>query len=107
MSIYALGASPEQIRQAYELNRHYQVQVLERQQPLAAQLEDPEAFQKHLGRPKNYAAYLAFFQKEIERDGVEQTLTKFIFKGDAKADDMLARMFAGTTPDANCSCWTG
>ena len=44
---------------------------------------------------RHYPDFLLFFQRELEaRGGWEPVLTEYLFKGDAKADDMLIRLYA-------------
>lgn len=43
-----------------------------------------------------YEDFLRFFKAEIATKGTEQTLQKFIFARDERADDMMARMLGGT-----------
>lgn len=61
----------------------------------------PDNFHNHLGKQNYYHDFLAFWQREIEAKGWKDVLKERVFAGDAKADDMLGRMFAGIH---DCSC---
>ncbi|RAL09166.1 questin oxidase family protein [Aspergillus homomorphus CBS 101889] len=97
LSIYALGASPEEIRAAYERDKAYQREAIPVDEAVVASLADSGRFLELLGRQKHYSNFLRFFQKRIERDGVEGVLKEFLFKGgeDEVARAMLGRLFGG------------
>jgi len=62
-------------------------------------IEDLESWdhaKKYLGQEKYYPDFLRFFQKEMEKDGWENVLKEYVFKDDEAADDMFARLFAGS-----------
>ncbi|KIX05633.1 uncharacterized protein Z518_03605 [Rhinocladiella mackenziei CBS 650.93] len=95
-AIYALGASPEDLRAAYSRNADYQKIKRDVKVPdLIQKLADPECFRQSLGQPVLYEDFLQFFKTEVAARGVERTLSSFVFAGDERADDMLARMFGG------------
>lgn len=50
-----------------------------------------------MGKEANYPNFLAFFQKEIEKDGgdVGRVLNEYLFKGDDVAESMFSRLFGG------------
>lgn len=95
LAIYALGASPDEIQKAYDVNVPYQKEVIVHDDATAEELQDPAVFKQRLGNHKYYHDYLKYFSKEIESKGVPAVVNEYIFKGDARADDLLARLFGG------------
>ena len=75
----------------FEENSNYQRPA----QPPAAVLKAWTDAAPLLGQGKNYSAFLSFFQEQIAAQSLKQVLYEYVLKGDAAADDMLARMFAG------------
>ncbi|GAP87573.1 putative protein [Rosellinia necatrix] len=95
LSLYALGASPEQIQKGYDDNASYQRSLYEIDPVAIAELQDFEKAKAKLGKEKYYTDFLAFFQAEIDAKGWEGALLEHLFKGDARSEDLLVRMFAG------------
>ncbi|OQE24965.1 hypothetical protein PENFLA_c009G11039 [Penicillium flavigenum] len=95
LSIYALGAAPEDIKACYERNKSYQRPVLPASQDVIQSMHDVAKFQEHLGKEENYPNYLAFFQHEIDAKGVGGVLGEYLFAGDERAENMMCRLFAG------------
>lgn len=95
LSIYALGAAPEDIKACYERNKSYQRPVLPTSQDVIQSMHDVAKFQEHLGKEENYPNFLAFFQHEIEAKGVGGVLGEYLFAGDERAENMMCRLFAG------------
>lgn len=58
-------------------------------------MKDPVFFKACLGKSRHYADYLVFFQEEIAARGVEEVVREFVFEGDERADDIMARMYSG------------
>lgn len=56
---------------------------------------DHSKFHDYLGDEKYYHDFLIFFQQEIDKRGWEEVINEYVLKRDDRADDMLARMFAG------------
>jgi hypothetical protein len=99
LAIYALGASPEEIHQAYDRNAVYQKDISAFTPPSSATAV-PLSFDERLGKPEHYTFFLAFFRNEISEHGVVETLQKFLFRGDALAETLFARLHGGK---ASCS----
>jgi Questin oxidase-like len=95
LTIYALGATEQEIRKAYDMNKTYQ----RPQQPVRAKIvqdmSDKANFAKYLGQEEHFHDYEIFFQKEIEARGWETVLNEHLFWGDEHADDLHVRMYAG------------
>ncbi len=91
-----MGAPPESLERAYEINRGYQRPTVPVHGDPADELRDWTKARQYLGREKHYADFLVFFQHEIDRlGGWERTLQEYLFKGDERSEDLLIRMFAG------------
>jgi hypothetical protein len=58
-------------------------------------LRDAARWPAYLGRDKHYADFLVFFQREMADKGWEAVVREYVLCGDARADNMLVRMFAG------------
>jgi len=97
LTLYALGATPEQLQQHYENNKSYQRPPQPLHDKVLEDLRDPEEFQKYLGNERYYHDYLVYFQGEIDRKGYQSVINEYLFAGDQRADDMLVRMYAGTS----------
>jgi hypothetical protein len=93
LTLYALGASEDDIRKAYEINLYQRDMVPSHH--LATILDDREGFKKYLGKEESYSDFLEFFTVEIEKTSWQEVLNEYLFKGDERADDMLQRLFAG------------
>lgn len=50
---------------------------------------------KYFSKGKHYPDFLLFFQEQIAEKGWEDTLKEFVFKGDALADELFGRLYAG------------
>ncbi|OJJ48527.1 hypothetical protein ASPZODRAFT_62885 [Penicilliopsis zonata CBS 506.65] len=95
LTIYALGASPAAIQEAYQRNASYQRPVLPVTESVAHALHDRATFIGCLGREEHYPNFLAFFQVEIANKGVEHVLNEYLFAEDERAEDLLIRLFSG------------
>ncbi|KAL4901850.1 hypothetical protein BDW74DRAFT_159056 [Aspergillus multicolor] len=95
LTLYALGASPDEIQAAYDRNTGYQRRALPFSAEIVESLHDKETFRSKLGDEKNYPHYLEFFQREIEQHGVETVLNTYLFARDPNAENMMARLFGG------------
>ncbi|KAI5202443.1 hypothetical protein E4T38_05602 [Aureobasidium subglaciale] len=95
LTIYSLNATPSQIQKHYDDNVSYQRPPQPVEAALVEGMEDPSLFKKYLGKERYYNDYLRYFQAEISKKGWQQVLNEYVFAGDERADDMLARMYAG------------
>lgn len=92
----ALGATPEELQQAYEDDARDQARVrptVDRE--VVESLYDEDTFHSKLGQGDHYSDYLAFFEDEIERIGCEETINKYCFSHTGNAEAMFARLFEG------------
>ncbi|KAJ5165514.1 uncharacterized protein N7500_007344 [Penicillium coprophilum] len=95
LSIYALGAAPEDIKACYERNKSYQRPALPTSQDVIQSMHDVAQFQEYFGKEEHYPNYLAFFQHEIDAKGVAEVLNIYVFAGDERAESMMCRLFGG------------
>jgi hypothetical protein len=58
-------------------------------------VQRPERIEAYVGKEKYYCDVLVFFQKEMEQKGWEEVHNQYVFSGDARADGLLVRMYAG------------
>ena len=95
LSIFALGASPEEIQKAYDTNLGMQRSHGEQDDGIIQNMHDRTLFAKYLNDEKYYIDYLQFFQSEIDSKGIGKTMQEHIFAGDDVAIQMLDQLFAG------------
>ena len=95
ITLWALGASPGQLEQAYSNHSSYQRPTGEPDAAVVKDMEDPPTFQEHLNQEQHYTDYLALFQSEIEAASWQDVVNKYLLARDHRADDLLCRFFAG------------
>ncbi|KAJ5995633.1 hypothetical protein N7481_002610, partial [Penicillium waksmanii] len=93
LSIFSLGASPDDIRKNYVRNRNYQRPAQPIDRDVVEGFHDPIKFQEGFHKEENYPNYLIFFQEEIDAKGVDAVLKEYVFAGDQRAESMLSRLF--------------
>lgn len=95
LTLYALGATPEQIQGQYDNNKSYQRSPEPVDNSIIEHLRDGSQFSRYLGNGRYYHDYLIFFQSQIDKKGYEDVINEYLLKGDERADDMLCRLYAG------------
>jgi Questin oxidase-like len=95
LTIYALGATRQELQKSYDVNKSYQRPQFPADQGVVQDMSDRATFAKYLGQEKYFSAYEAFFQKEIEANGWQAVLNEHVFARDEHADALLVRMYAG------------
>ena len=95
LSIYALGATKQEIQKAYDINKDYQRPQNPAQRKIVQDMSAKAIFAKFLGQEKYFSDYKVFFEKEIESKGWEAVLNERLFSGDEYADALLVRMYSG------------
>lgn len=95
LTMFALGASPDEVTAAYNRTKTYQKPAMPSDDAIVQSLYDKSRFKELLGRGRNYSNFLAFFQQEIDKKGVEYVLNEYLFKGDDNAETMLGSLFGG------------
>ncbi|EMC91151.1 hypothetical protein BAUCODRAFT_80670 [Baudoinia panamericana UAMH 10762] len=95
LTIYALRAGAGDIQKAYEVNKGYQREQGPSDHDVVSEMRDPATFSSYLGRQEHYANFLQFFRSEIDSNGWQNVVNKYIFARTDRADDLLCRAFAG------------
>ena len=97
LSLYALGATPEEIQKGYENNKGYQRGAGEKEDRIIEAMGDRQKFLKYLGKDdKYYVDFRDFFESELQTKGVEKTFQEQLFGGDEAANRMNDQMYSGT-----------
>ncbi|KAI1174101.1 hypothetical protein F4777DRAFT_580269 [Nemania sp. FL0916] len=96
LALWALGASPQEVRDMWNLNAAYQapLEAPEKTAIPEIDLNDASVFVEYLGQNDRYADYLTFFEREIDQKGVSTTLNQYLLKGDHAANDAFYRLFS-------------
>ncbi|KAL4865123.1 hypothetical protein BDV12DRAFT_188379 [Aspergillus spectabilis] len=95
LTLFALGATPDEIRAMYDLNIGYQALVNYRPASVVVQLKDRAFFKQCIGDLSYYDSFLRFFQDEIAQRGVPDVVNEYLLKGDDISNDILGRMHSG------------
>jgi hypothetical protein len=95
LTLYALGAPADIIKAQYDHDASYQRPPQPIDEAIINSLRDPATFNKYLNKERYYHDYLVFFQREISKKGYEAVINEYVFSGDARAEDMFCRMYAG------------
>ncbi|KIX09703.1 uncharacterized protein Z518_00784 [Rhinocladiella mackenziei CBS 650.93] len=95
LTIYALGATPDEIRRAFDNNKTIQRPQFPVEKRNVQDMADRDQFKRFLGKEQYFHDYEAFFRNEIDTKGWEAVLNEHVFARDEHADRMRARMLAG------------
>ncbi|KAH6611050.1 hypothetical protein Trco_001070 [Trichoderma cornu-damae] len=96
LSLYATGASPSVLQQAYAENHSYQIAAMSSHPDVVEELKSGWSEGcPYLGKGKHYPDFLKFFQDEIGERGWEKVLQEYVFKGDERSEAIFGRLFAG------------
>jgi hypothetical protein len=95
LTLFALKATPEELRRGYNDNKYYQRPPADLKKEIVDDMHDSERFKTYLGKEQYYHDFLQYFEEEISKKGWETVLNDELFKGDARSDDLLARLFGG------------
>ena len=95
LTLFALGATPEEIQQGYDTNVSYQRPPEPLKDSIVDDMYNADRSKTYLGKERYYHDFLVFFQKEIEKKTWTGVLNEYLFAGDERADDLLARSYAG------------
>ena len=95
-TLWALGASPDEIQQAYDRNKIYQLPQYHHEANISHKLgSDPSFYKEHLGQSEFYSDYLHFFQDLIAKRGIQDVVKEYLFEGNEQCTDLLGRMYSG------------
>ncbi|KAK6509752.1 hypothetical protein TWF481_004482 [Arthrobotrys musiformis] len=95
LSIYALGATPEELQFAYDTNSKSQLPIGDKKTPVLQDISNSDDWEKYLAVAENYATFLQYFQNSIGEIGWQETIKKHIFSEKAVKDGMPERLVAG------------
>ncbi|KAL7797506.1 hypothetical protein V8C37DRAFT_369699 [Trichoderma ceciliae] len=96
LSLYATGASPGVLEQAYAENHSYQIAAMDSHSSVVKELKSGwSGGCAYLGKGKHYPDFLEFFQDEIGEKGWEKVLQEYVFKGDERSEAIYGRLFSG------------
>lgn len=95
LTLFALGATPQEIQQGYDTNVSYQRPPEPLKESIVKDMHQPDRFKTYLGKEQYYHDFLVFFQKEIEEKTWQKVLDEYLFARDDRADELLARLYAG------------
>lgn len=95
LTIYALGATPQQLEAGYKRNAASKRPIGPLDEKIVAEMRDPAKFATYLGDAQHYHNWLVFFQSEIDAKGWQNVINEYCLARDARADDMLVRLFMG------------
>jgi len=96
LTLFALGASPEEIQKAYDANKSYQLPRFPVEVETIEDMSDEAKFRTYLGQEKFFHDYVVFFEKEIEKKGWQAVVNEYVFSRSENAELILTRMFGGT-----------
>lgn len=94
LTLWALKASPGDLQRAFDSNQSYQRPAFTPKGDKVEGLHDVDKFMSYLGPEQHYSDFVVFFKKEIDNSSWQEVLQKYVFAGDERADDMLARLYA-------------
>jgi hypothetical protein len=95
LTLFALGATPQEIQRGYDTNVSYQRPLEPLKESIVKDMNRLDRFKTYLGKEQYYFDFLVFFQKEIEEKTWQKVLDQYLFARDDRADDLLARLYAG------------
>jgi hypothetical protein len=95
LTIYALGATPDELQQAFDTNKDYQREQYPVKERNVQSMADPDAFEKFLGKEQYFHDFEDFFRKEIEEKGWEAVVNEHVFARTEHSERILDRMLAG------------
>ncbi|KAF1928300.1 uncharacterized protein M421DRAFT_420851 [Didymella exigua CBS 183.55] len=95
LTLFALGATPEEIQDGYDTNVSYQRPSEPLKDSAIEDMHNPDRFKTYLEKEEYYHDFLVFFQKEIEKKTWQKVLNEYLFARNERADDLLARLYAG------------
>ncbi|PWY71769.1 hypothetical protein BO94DRAFT_476313 [Aspergillus sclerotioniger CBS 115572] len=96
LALWALGATPGEIQAMWDFNTPYQSSIQRNGATLLPDfdLTDPVVFTASLGKDECYDHFLKFFEAEVAAKGMQTVVREYVLQGDARADDILGRMFS-------------
>lgn len=95
-TLYALGATPEQLEAHHRRNTLYQRLPPKREESrVVSEMADYARYKSFLGDESHYLDFVHFFEKEIRDLGYQAVLQKYLVSEDEVGMDMLPRIYMG------------
>ncbi|MCJ1441062.1 MAG: hypothetical protein MMC23_001548 [Stictis urceolatum] len=96
LTLFALSAPPSTLTAGYTFNTTYQRPLKPTHSSPSSPLDlsNRSTFHQHLNDESYYPDYLSHFKAEISTRGYPAVINTYLLSGDARADDMLARLLA-------------
>lgn len=98
LTLYSLGGTAESIREHFVNHEDYQTEIRPANVQIIDALSDFASLQRHLGDPDKYADFLAYFTREMKKDGYERSVNRLLFSSDSYATEIFSRMVTGLSP---------
>lgn len=95
LTLWACGATPDQLRRHYERNALYMRNATIIVDPLVLDFEDDAIFARCLGKEEHYRNFEMFFLNTFKKIGWQAGLQKYLLDGSPLADDMMYRIYMG------------
>ena len=97
LTLWSLGADPEQMWEHYVHNTSYMLKTLKKaDHGTVDDLGRIFSFKKHLGNEYYYQDYVHHFEREIRDLGYQEVIQKYLVGGSEIANDIMPRMWMGT-----------
>ena len=103
LTMLDLGATPEELQMAYDRESSYQRPRFPIDEEIVAAMTDKAKFKTYLSQQSQYSNFLLYFQRQIEANGVRNTLEEHLFAEDEHANRILALFYGGKYDDAERS----
>lgn len=68
-------------------------------------LIDPKTWDAYLGKEEHYGSFLEHYQRQMEANGWREVVHDTLFSGTKRAENMLIRLFSGTSRRARLGAW--
>jgi hypothetical protein len=95
LTAWALGARDPQLRRAYMDSAQIQRPInLARGQRELIDMSNSKEFLNCLGGAEYFEDYLRFFERQLQRRNIKDTLAEFLFSNSEIAKNMFPRLFA-------------
>lgn len=95
LTLWALGANPDVLRSQHERNTRYMRNAMIVVEPLVQDLADDAIFKKCLGREENFRNFEKYFIGQIQKNGYEAVLQKYLVGGGDIGNDLHYRIYMG------------
>ena len=104
LTLYALGAKPEELRQAFDDHKTSQRSHYPVVKSNVDAMADPDKFKDFLGKEEYFQDFEEFFRRQIEEKGWEEVVNEHMFARTEHAERILVRMFGGKLHTTSIIC---